>query len=50
MKRYPRLTPRLDDVVHDQRRLLEAIVRGDGEAAERPRPSTSPASSARYAR
>jgi DNA-binding GntR family transcriptional regulator len=35
MQRYPRLTPRLDDVVHDQRRLLEAIVAGDGDAAER---------------
>jgi DNA-binding GntR family transcriptional regulator len=35
MKRYPKLTPRLDDVVHDQRRLLEAIIAGDGTAAER---------------
>jgi DNA-binding GntR family transcriptional regulator len=35
LKRYPKLTPRLDDVVHDQRRLLEAIVRGDGAAAQR---------------
>ena len=34
MKRYPKLTPRLDDVVHDQRRLLAAIIAGDGEAAE----------------
>jgi DNA-binding GntR family transcriptional regulator len=34
MRRYPALTPRLDDVVHDQRRLLEAIGRGDGDAAE----------------
>jgi DNA-binding GntR family transcriptional regulator len=34
LKRYPKLTPRLDDVVHDQRRLLEAILRGDGAAAE----------------
>jgi DNA-binding GntR family transcriptional regulator len=34
MKRYPRLTPRLDDVVHDQRRLLNAIIAGDGAAAE----------------
>jgi DNA-binding GntR family transcriptional regulator len=34
MKRYPKLTPRLDDVVHDQRRLLNAIVAGDGAAAE----------------
>jgi DNA-binding GntR family transcriptional regulator len=35
MKRYPSLTPRLDEVVHEQRTLLEAIVRGDGDAAER---------------
>jgi DNA-binding GntR family transcriptional regulator len=35
MRRYPALTPRLNDVVHDQRTLLEAIGRGDGEAAER---------------
>jgi DNA-binding GntR family transcriptional regulator len=35
MRRYPALTPRLDDVVHDQRKLLEAIGRGDGDAAER---------------
>jgi DNA-binding GntR family transcriptional regulator len=35
MRRYPSLTPRLDDVVHDQRALLEAIGRGDGDAAER---------------
>jgi DNA-binding GntR family transcriptional regulator len=35
MRRYPALTPRLDDVVHDQRQLLEAIGRGDGDAAER---------------
>jgi len=34
MKRYPKLTPSLDEVVHDQRRLLEAILRGDGAAAE----------------
>ena len=34
MKRYPKLTPRLDDVVHDQRRLLSAIIAGDGPAAE----------------
>jgi DNA-binding GntR family transcriptional regulator len=34
MKRYPKLTPRLDDVVHDQRRLLRAIIAGDGDAAE----------------
>jgi DNA-binding GntR family transcriptional regulator len=35
MKRYPTLTPRLEDVVREQRRLLDAIRRGDGEAAER---------------
>jgi DNA-binding GntR family transcriptional regulator len=35
MKRFPKLTPRLDDVVRDQRRLLEAILEGDGAAAER---------------
>jgi DNA-binding GntR family transcriptional regulator len=35
MRRYPALTPRLDDVVHDQRALLEAIGRSDGDTAER---------------
>jgi DNA-binding GntR family transcriptional regulator len=35
MKRYPALTPSLDQVVHDQRTLLDAICRGDGETAER---------------
>jgi DNA-binding GntR family transcriptional regulator len=35
MKRYPKLTPRLDDVVHDQRQLLKSIIAGDGAAAER---------------
>ena len=35
MKRYPTLTPRLDDVVHEQRSVLEAICRGDGDTAER---------------
>jgi DNA-binding GntR family transcriptional regulator len=35
MKRYPALTPRLEDVVREQRGLLDAIRRGDGEAAER---------------
>ena len=35
MKRYPTLTPRLDEVVHEQRALLDAIRRGDGDAAER---------------
>ena len=35
MQRFPKLTPRLDEVVRDQRRLLEAIIDGDGAAAER---------------
>jgi DNA-binding GntR family transcriptional regulator len=35
MKRYPTLTPRLEDVVHEQRSVLDAIVRGDGDTAER---------------
>jgi DNA-binding GntR family transcriptional regulator len=35
MKRYPTLTPRLDDVVHEQRSVLQAIRAGDGETAER---------------
>ena len=35
MQRFPKLTPPLDDVVHDQRRLLRAIIAGDGAAAER---------------
>jgi DNA-binding GntR family transcriptional regulator len=35
MTRYPSLTPRLDDVVHQQRTLLEAIRAGDGDTAER---------------
>jgi DNA-binding GntR family transcriptional regulator len=34
MKRYPSLTPPLDAVVHDQRKLLEAIIDGDGAGAE----------------
>jgi DNA-binding GntR family transcriptional regulator len=34
MKRYPALTPNLDQVVHDQRTLLDAICRGDGDVAE----------------
>jgi len=34
MRRYPKLTPKLDDVVRDQRRLLEGILTGDGAAAE----------------
>jgi DNA-binding GntR family transcriptional regulator len=35
MKRYPPLTPKLDDVVVEQKTVLEAIGRGDGETAER---------------
>ena len=35
MSRYPSLTPKLEDVVHEQRAVLEAIDRGDGETAER---------------
>ena len=35
MQRFPKLTPRLDEVVRDQRRLLKAIVAGEGAAAER---------------
>jgi DNA-binding GntR family transcriptional regulator len=35
MKRYPSLTPSLEDVVHEQSAVLEAIARGDGETAER---------------
>lgn len=35
MKRYPALTPSLDQVVHDQRAMLDALCRGDGESAER---------------
>jgi DNA-binding GntR family transcriptional regulator len=35
MQRYPMLTPRLEDVVHEQRTVLEAIARGDGDTAER---------------
>ena len=35
MSRYPSLTPRLEDVVHEQRMVLEAIGRGDGETAMR---------------
>ena len=35
LQRFPKLTPPLDDVVHDQRRLLEAIIAGDRAAAER---------------
>ena len=35
MKRYPMLTPRLEDVVHEQRTVLDAIARGDAATAER---------------
>lgn len=35
MKRYPALTPRLDDVVQEQQAVLDAICRGDGDTAER---------------
>jgi DNA-binding GntR family transcriptional regulator len=35
MRRYPPLTPRLDDVVHEQRGMLDAICAGDGPGAER---------------
>jgi DNA-binding GntR family transcriptional regulator len=35
MTRYPVLTPPLENVVQEQRTLLEAISRGDGETAER---------------
>jgi DNA-binding GntR family transcriptional regulator len=35
MKRYPSLTPRLEDVVHEQSMVLSAIARGDEETAER---------------
>jgi DNA-binding GntR family transcriptional regulator len=34
MSRYPSLTPRLDEVVHQQRRLLEAVRSGDADGAE----------------
>jgi DNA-binding GntR family transcriptional regulator len=35
MVRYPILTPRLDDVVHQQRTMLEGILSGDADTAER---------------
>jgi DNA-binding GntR family transcriptional regulator len=35
MKRYPTLTPRLDDVVHQQRTVLDAVCHGDADTAER---------------
>jgi DNA-binding GntR family transcriptional regulator len=34
MRRYPALMPPLDKVVHEQRTVLEAICRGDGDTAE----------------
>ncbi|MDE3134816.1 MAG: GntR family transcriptional regulator [Acidobacteriota bacterium] len=35
LRRYPALTPMLDEVVHDQRAILDAICRGDADTAER---------------
>ncbi len=35
MKRYPALTPRLDEVVHQQSTVLDAVCRGDSDTAER---------------
>jgi DNA-binding GntR family transcriptional regulator len=35
LKRYPALTPSLDQVVHDQRTLLTALCDGDAELAEK---------------
>jgi DNA-binding GntR family transcriptional regulator len=35
MRRYPTLTPRLDEVVHQQRAVLNAVRHGDGDTAER---------------
>jgi DNA-binding GntR family transcriptional regulator len=35
MERYATLTPRLDEVVHQQRTLLDALLRGDADTAER---------------
>ena len=35
MKRHPSLTPRLEEVVDEQQAMLEAIIRGDGDTAER---------------
>jgi DNA-binding GntR family transcriptional regulator len=34
MKRYPTLTPKLEHVVEDQQKLLQAICDGDGDTAE----------------
>jgi DNA-binding GntR family transcriptional regulator len=35
LRRYPSLTPQLDEVVQEQQAMLEAVCRGDGETAER---------------
>jgi DNA-binding GntR family transcriptional regulator len=35
MRRFPALMPGLDKVLHEQTLMLEAVCRGDGEAAER---------------
>ena len=35
MRRYPSLTPRLDEVLQEQEQVLAAICRGDGDTAER---------------
>jgi DNA-binding GntR family transcriptional regulator len=35
MRRYPSLTPRLDEVVHHQRTVLNAVRHGDADTAER---------------
>lgn len=35
LQRYPTLTPMLQEVVHDQQTILQAICHGDGDTAER---------------
>jgi DNA-binding GntR family transcriptional regulator len=35
IRRYPALTPRLDEVIHEQQAVLDAICRGDCDTAER---------------
>jgi DNA-binding GntR family transcriptional regulator len=35
MRRFPALMPGLDKVLHEQTLMLEAVCRGDGDAAER---------------
>lgn len=35
MRRFPSLTPRLDEVLQEQEQVLDAICRGDGDTAER---------------